>query len=56
MYTDFARIHIGSKTMQFRSKVFGMWSPLMDHRHFNGPGVIFEHSEVKLYLMYKDVD
>ena len=40
MDTDFARIHVGFKIMQFRREVFGTWPPLMDHRHFNGPGVI----------------
>ena len=56
MHTDFASIHVGSKMMQFRSKVFGTWPPLMDHRHFNGPGVIFEQSAVNPYLMVKDIE
>ena len=56
MHTDFSIIHVGSKMIQFCSKVFGKWSPLMDHCHFNGPGVIFEHSAVNLYLMVKDVE
>ena len=56
MYTDFSRIHVGSKMMQFRSEVFGTWPPLMDHHHLNGPGVILKHSAVKLYLMVKDVE
>ena len=42
--------------MQFRSDVFGTWYPLMDHRHFNGPGVILEHSAVNLYLIVEDVE
>ena len=42
--------------MQFCSEVFGTWSPLMDHRHFNVPGVILENSAVNLYLMVKDVE
>ena len=42
--------------MQFPSKVFGTWSPLMDHHHFNGPGVILEHYAVNLYLMVEDVE
>ena len=41
--------------MQFRSKVFGMWPPLMDHHRFNVPGVILEYSALNLYLMVKDV-
>ena len=33
--------------MQFCSEVFGTWPPLMDHRHFYGPGVILEHSALR---------
>ena len=53
--------HLATKLHHFQSyvncgEVFGTWYPLMDHRHFNGPGVIFEHSAVNLYLMVKDVE
>ena len=56
MYADFARIYVGSKMMQFHSEVFGTWSSFMDHRHFYGPRVIFEHSAVDFYLMVKDIE
>ena len=56
MYAYFSRIHVGSEMMQFCSEVFSMWSPFMDHRHFYGTRVIFEHSAVDFYLVVKDVE
>ena len=56
MYAYFARIYVESEMMQFHSDVFCTWSPFMDHRHFYGTGVIFEHSAVHFYLMVKDVE
>ena len=56
MYAYFARMYIGSEMMQFHSEVFCTWSPFMDHRHFYGPGVFFEHSAVEFNLVVKDVE
>ena len=56
MYAYFARIYVGSEMMKFSSEVFCTWSTFMDHRHFFGPGVIFEHYAVDFYLVVKDFE
>ena len=56
MYAYFARIYVGSEMMQFSSEVFCTWYSFMDHCHFYGTGVIFEHYVVHFYLMVKDVE
>ena len=42
--------------MQFCSEVFSLRPPLMEHCHFNSPGIILKHFAVNLDFMVKEVD